>query len=245
MNEMMAHGPQSPAGETRANRFTPFDQFEDAGAKARWRVYVLCAAAEVPLFFSPDKQGNGHVPILHCTNKLRADNRRISGKRTGGLSGEHQAQIPPVAREKAADFLDFSSEKRAKRFLHSLSSPVHGGSGAPPGPRESRPEDEPARRWGPTPARPPSVSRAAARATPPPRSEGGGNEQQKRRPVGAPFSFRRTRADQRARVASRSSATMLVILIIGLTAGPAVSLYGSPTVSPVTAALWASEPLPP
>src|SRR5690242_11146727 len=38
---------------------------------------------------------------------------------------------------------------------------------------------------------------------------------------------------------------MLVILIIGLTAGPAVSLYGSPTVSPVTAALWASEPLPP
>ena len=38
---------------------------------------------------------------------------------------------------------------------------------------------------------------------------------------------------------------MFVILIIGLTAGPAVSLYGSPTVSPVTAALWASEPLPP
>src|SRR5882757_5486875 len=38
---------------------------------------------------------------------------------------------------------------------------------------------------------------------------------------------------------------MLVILIIGFTAGPAVSLYGSPTVSPVTAALWASEPLPP
>src|SRR5207253_3950784 len=48
-----------------------------------------------------------------------------------------------------------------------------------------------------------------------------------------------------ARTASNSSATMLVILIIGLTAGPAVSLYGSPTVSPVTAALWGSEPLPP
>ncbi len=31
-------------------------------------------------------------------------------------------------------------------------------------------------------------------------------------------------------------ATMFVILIIGLIAGPAVSLYGSPTVSPVTAA---------
>ena len=32
-------------------------------------------------------------------------------------------------------------------------------------------------------------------------------------------------------------ATIFVILIIGFTAGPAVSLYGSPTVSPVTAAL--------
>src|SRR3954451_7053744 len=40
-------------------------------------------------------------------------------------------------------------------------------------------------------------------------------------------------------------ATMFVILIIGFIAGPAVSLYGSPTVSPVTAAAWASEPLPP
>src|SRR5215210_9342874 len=40
-------------------------------------------------------------------------------------------------------------------------------------------------------------------------------------------------------------ATMLAILIIGLIAGPAVSLYGSPTVSPVTAAAWASEPFPP
>src|SRR5690349_25110112 len=42
-----------------------------------------------------------------------------------------------------------------------------------------------------------------------------------------------------------SNATMLMILISGLMAGPAVSLYGSPTVSPVTAALCASEPLPP
>src|SRR6185295_13137427 len=50
---------------------------------------------------------------------------------------------------------------------------------------------------------------------------------------------------QCASTASSSRATMLVILIIGFTAGPAVSLYGSPTVSPVTAALWASEPLPP
>src|SRR5258708_5800360 len=40
-------------------------------------------------------------------------------------------------------------------------------------------------------------------------------------------------------------ATIWEILIMGLTGGPAVSLYGSPTVSPVTAALWASEPLPP
>src|SRR5438067_12892701 len=41
------------------------------------------------------------------------------------------------------------------------------------------------------------------------------------------------------------NATMLMILMSGLTAGPAVSLYGSPTVSPVTAALCASDPLPP
>src|SRR5687767_11936276 len=41
------------------------------------------------------------------------------------------------------------------------------------------------------------------------------------------------------------SATMFATLIMGLMAGPAVSLYGSPTVSPVTAAAWASEPLPP
>jgi hypothetical protein len=40
-------------------------------------------------------------------------------------------------------------------------------------------------------------------------------------------------------------ATTLAILIIGLIAGPAVSLYGSPTVSPVTEAACASEPLPP
>src|SRR5205823_8226864 len=41
------------------------------------------------------------------------------------------------------------------------------------------------------------------------------------------------------------NATGLMILISGLTAGPAVFLYGSPTVSPVTAALCASDPLPP
>src|SRR5215218_5161502 len=40
-------------------------------------------------------------------------------------------------------------------------------------------------------------------------------------------------------------ATMLATLIIGLIAGPAVSLNGSPTVSPVTEAACASEPLPP
>jgi putative MATE family efflux protein len=59
--------------------------------------------------------------------------------------------------------------------------------------------------------------------------------------------------DLRRRISSRLdyisgtiiSATMLMILISGLTAGPAVSLYGSPTVSPVTAALCASDPLPP
>ena len=38
---------------------------------------------------------------------------------------------------------------------------------------------------------------------------------------------------------------MFATLIMGLIAGPAVSLYGSPTVSPVTAAAWASDPFPP
>jgi hypothetical protein len=42
-----------------------------------------------------------------------------------------------------------------------------------------------------------------------------------------------------------SSDTRFITLMSGLRAGPAVSLNGSPTVSPMTAALWASEPLPP
>src|SRR5262245_7967592 len=40
-------------------------------------------------------------------------------------------------------------------------------------------------------------------------------------------------------------ATRFITLISGFRAGPAVSLNGSPTVSPMTAALCASEPLPP
>src|SRR6478672_12030305 len=51
--------------------------------------------------------------------------------------------------------------------------------------------------------------------------------------------------DYRARSGMIRIATMFVILIIGLIAGPAVSLYGSPTVSPVIEAACASEPLPP
>src|SRR5690349_19324251 len=42
-----------------------------------------------------------------------------------------------------------------------------------------------------------------------------------------------------------SSETRFITLISGLIAGPAVSLNGSPTVSPMTVAAWASEPLPP
>lgn len=44
------------------------------------------------------------------------------------------------------------------------------------------------------------------------------------------------RREAHASSPTMSSATMFTILIIGLIAGPAVSLYGSPTVSPVTAA---------
>ena len=48
----------------------------------------------------------------------------------------------------------------------------------------------------------------------------------------------RSRSDRSSyKSGTDKSATMLMILISGLMAGPAVSLYGSPTVSPVTAAL--------
>jgi len=42
-----------------------------------------------------------------------------------------------------------------------------------------------------------------------------------------------------------STDTRFITLMSGLIAGPAVSLNGSPTVSPMTAAAWAGEPLPP
>ena len=42
-----------------------------------------------------------------------------------------------------------------------------------------------------------------------------------------------------------STETRFITLISGLIAGPAVSLNGSPTVSPMTVAACASEPLPP
>src|SRR5690554_8034510 len=45
--------------------------------------------------------------------------------------------------------------------------------------------------------------------------------------------------------AAKTNETMDVNLIKILREGPEVSLKGSPTVSPTTAALWASEPFPP
>ena len=44
---------------------------------------------------------------------------------------------------------------------------------------------------------------------------------------------------------AKTTDTMLINLIRMLRLGPEVSLKGSPTVSPTTAALWAAEPLPP
>src|SRR6266542_564457 len=44
---------------------------------------------------------------------------------------------------------------------------------------------------------------------------------------------------------ARTSATTDISLIRMFMEGPEVSLNGSPTVSPTTAALWASDPLPP
>jgi len=45
--------------------------------------------------------------------------------------------------------------------------------------------------------------------------------------------------------AANSEATSDITVIIVFSEGPAVSLNGSPTVSPITAALCASEPFPP
>lgn len=44
---------------------------------------------------------------------------------------------------------------------------------------------------------------------------------------------------------AKISDTIVITLMRMFMEGPAVSLKGSPTVSPTTAALWASEPLPP
>ncbi len=61
-----------------------------------------------------------------------------------------------------------------------------------------------------------------------------------------PAITKRTSSLRRLMIAgSTSSDTRFITLMSGLSAGPAVSLNGSPTVSPITAALCASEPLPP
>ncbi len=46
-------------------------------------------------------------------------------------------------------------------------------------------------------------------------------------------------------IGAKTSATIDISLIRMFNAGPEVSLKGSPTVSPVTAALCVSDPLPP
>ncbi len=61
-----------------------------------------------------------------------------------------------------------------------------------------------------------------------------------------PAMTKRTSSLRRLMIAgSTSSETRFITLISGFSAGPAVSLNGSPTVSPMTAALCASDPLPP
>ena len=47
------------------------------------------------------------------------------------------------------------------------------------------------------------------------------------------------------KMSAKTRATTVISLMRMLMEGPEVSLKGSPTVSPTTAALWASEPLPP
>ena len=57
--------------------------------------------------------------------------------------------------------------------------------------------------------------------------------------------WRRRPTDRLTTAGAISSATRFITLISGLIAGPAVSLNGSPTVSPMTVAACASLPLPP
>ena len=44
---------------------------------------------------------------------------------------------------------------------------------------------------------------------------------------------------------ANTTLTIVISLIRIFSDGPLVSLQGSPTVSPITPALWASDPLPP
>src|SRR5690606_17609086 len=95
-------------------------------------------------------------------------------------------------------------------------------------------------RWWPRDARAPRGISAV-----PGREDTGGAS----RPAGllerASGSGQSSQPPERAMTPAKISATVLMTLMSGLIEGPAVSLYGSPTVSPTTAAAWASEPLPP
>jgi hypothetical protein len=53
------------------------------------------------------------------------------------------------------------------------------------------------------------------------------------------------RGNYRINRGANTTATIVMSLMRMLIAGPAVSLKGSPTVSPVTPAMWAPEPFPP
>src|SRR5690606_16073523 len=99
------------------------------------------------------------------------------------------------------------------------------------------PSERPGARTGPSvvllPARPqpssaPSIERTASNSM----------------PTSVPPSSTRVPC-RRANQGASTSATTLISLIRMFIAGPAVSLNGSPTVSPTTAALCGSEPLPP
>jgi len=92
VNETMAHAPQSPAGETRANRFA-----RPISSKTRARrpigVSMFCAPQQrFPCFFRLINRGTGTYPS--CTAPTNF------GRITGGYQAKEQADYPILWRKR-------------------------------------------------------------------------------------------------------------------------------------------------
>src|SRR5215212_8581479 len=90
-----------------------------------------------------------------------------------------------------------------------------------------------------------SSAAGVARVTPPRRLERHSAQASRATATTATANRSSSSSARATTVGAISTATRFITLIRGLRAGPAVSLNGSPTVSPITVALWGSEFLPP